>query len=373
MVAVPRLETERLILREWRRQDFDWYASMATDADVRRFIGGTQSRTDAWRTFAGIIGHWYLRGHSFWVVERKSDQVPVGALGVLRHESWPGLEVGWQLAREHWGKGYATEGARVAQDWAFATQPVDAVISCIDPENVESQRVAARLGNTRGRRIPIIFAGRNVEVDIWELKRSDWQKSGRKPPKVLSATELKPMPRIETERLIMREWRHEDIAPSVAMMADEMVTRYTVGSPQSPIDAWRSLTAIVGHWYLRGYGFWAIECKEDNKFIGRIGMWNPEGWPGLEVGWTLARPYWGKGYATEAARASMDFAFNTQPIDRLLSVIHVDNAPSQAVASRLGQEKGERRDLEWGGRTFPIDLWSITRKQWEANRTSPRG
>jgi len=55
----------------------------------------------------------------------------------------------------------------------------------------------------------------------------------------------------------------------------------------------------IGHWTLRGYGTWAVERKSDGAFIGRVGLINPEGWPGLEVGWTLGKPYWGQGYATE--------------------------------------------------------------------------
>ena len=369
--TIPRLETERLVLREWRNDDFEWFARLQADAEVKRFIGGVQNRIDAWRTFAGTIGHWYLRGHSFWLLERKSDGARLGSLGVLRHETWPGLEVGWNLAKEYWGHGYATEGARIAQDWAFATQPVDTIISCIDPENTDSQRVAQRLGNVKGRRLTMTMAAETFDVDVWELTRAQWQKAGRTAPKTVGTTELKPMPRIETERLILREWRQEDIAPAIAFMADADVTRYTVGAPQSPIDAWRGLTAIVGHWYVRGYGFWAVERKEDHKLVGRVGVWNPEGWPGMEVGWTLGRQFWGKGYATEAARASMDYAFTTQPIDKLLSVIHVDNTPSQKVAERLGETRGPRTELVFGGNTFPVEAWEITRERWLAGRAKP--
>jgi len=368
---IPRLETERLILREWRNDDFEWFVRLQADEEVKRFIGGVQNRIDSWRTFAGTIGHWYLRGHSFWIVERKSDGARLGSLGVIRHETWPGLEVGWNLERQYWGNGYASEGAALAQDWAFATQPVDKVISCIDAENVNSQRVAKKLGNVKGAPVTMTMGGETFTVDVWELTREAWQKQGRKAPVIAGTTELKPIPRIETERLILREWRHEDIAPSVAFMANEEVTRYTVGAPQSPMDAWRNLTAMVGHWYVLGYGMWAVERKEDGKFVGRVGLYNPEGWPGLEVGWTLGREFWGKGYATEAARASMDYAFETLPIEKLLSVIHVDNRPSQKVAARIGETRGARREITFGGKTFPVESWEITRERWLARRGQP--
>lgn len=173
------------------------------------------------------------------------------------------------------------------------------------------------------------------------------------------------IPRLETERLILREWRPADFEPLAGFLADPDVMRYLSGKPLSRPDAWRSMSMSIGHWFLRGHGVWAVERKSDGAFIGRIGLINPEGWPGLEVGWTLGKPYWGQGYATEAARASMNYGFLTQPVDRLISVIDPDNKPSQAVAQRLGETKGSRVQLTIAGETFTADVWSITREEWK--------
>jgi len=94
---------------------------------------------------------------------------------------------------------------------------------------------------------------------------------------------------------------------------------------------------LVGHWELRGYGHWAVEEKESGKFVGRIGFLNPEGWPGFEVGWTLAREFWGKGYATEGARRALDYAFHDLDKDHVISLIHPENKNSIKVAERLGE------------------------------------
>lgn len=362
---IPTLETERLILRPWRNEDVEYFYRIGADEEIRRYIGGVQGRNDSWRTFAAVRGHWYLRGHGFWAVERKDTGELIGALGVLRHETWPGLEIGWQLSKEHWGHGYATEGARAAQDWAFITQPVDSVISCVDPDNVNSQKVAKRLGNVKGRPVTMTLIGETFTVDVWEKHRADWERENRPAPNVIATTELKPMPRLETERLILREWRQEDIAPHIAMMGDAEVTRYTQGTPQSAIDAWRGLAAIVGHWYIRGYGFWAVERKSDGRFLGRVGLWNPEGWPGMEVGWTLAREAWGHGFAYEAGRASMDYAFRNFDIPKLYSVIHEINEPSKNVARRLGERQGAKLGITYGAKTYPCEAWEITRDEWE--------
>lgn len=173
------------------------------------------------------------------------------------------------------------------------------------------------------------------------------------------------IPVLETERLILRGWRPEDFDVLAAFMADADVMKYLSGSPVSRNDAWRSLAVMVGHWELRGYGMWAVERKSDGALIGRIGLLYPEGWPALEVGWTLGKDYWGHGYATEAASASMRYAFLTQKVDRVISCIDPDNKASQAVAARLGETKGPTQQLTVAGETFTVDIWSISRAEWE--------
>src|SRR5579871_3200222 len=172
------------------------------------------------------------------------------------------------------------------------------------------------------------------------------------------------IPRLETERLVLRAYTGDDFEPFATFMSDPDVMRYLTGHPLSRADAWRSLSSAIGHWTLRGYGTWAVERKEDRAFIGRVGMINPEGWPGLEVGWTLGRPYWGKGYATEAAAAAMNYGFLTQPVARIISCIDADNVASQEVAKRLGETRGDEAVLHIGGKKYPIDIWSITRDAW---------
>ena len=173
------------------------------------------------------------------------------------------------------------------------------------------------------------------------------------------------IPQLRTERLVLRGFRQDDFEIYARSQADPEVVRYTSGTPVSRVDAWRSLAIMIGHWTLRGYGMWAVERRSDRAFLGRVGLWNPEGWPGLEVGWSLGKEYWGQGYATEAAHAAMGYAFLTQDIPLLISVIDVDNLASQHVAERLGETRGEQRVIEYQGKSFTTDVWSISREEWE--------
>lgn len=175
------------------------------------------------------------------------------------------------------------------------------------------------------------------------------------------------IPRLETERLVLREWRAGDFDSLATFYADIETMRF-LGGVMERADAWRSLAAAIGHWQLRGYGTWAVERKTDGALVGRIGMINPEGWPALELGWTLGRPYWGQGYATEAAAVALDYAFMTQPVDRMISCIDPDNAASQSVARRIGETKGELRQLRVAGKDHPVDIWSIARGEWQRLR-----
>ena len=174
------------------------------------------------------------------------------------------------------------------------------------------------------------------------------------------------IPIIETERLRLRGWREDDLDVYAAFMADPEVMRF-LGGVVPRNDAWRSMSSVIGHWVLRGFGLWAVERKSDGALIDRVGVHCPEGWPGTEVGWTLARPYWGQGYATEAARASLDYGFRTTSLPKLISLIDPENLASQNVARRLGQTKGGKATMVLNKESFTTDVWEITRDRWSAN------
>jgi RimJ/RimL family protein N-acetyltransferase len=169
--------------------------------------------------------------------------------------------------------------------------------------------------------------------------------------------ELSSAPVLETERLRLRVLTEGDLDPFAAMSADPEVMRY-LGATGQPVDrrgAWRILAIMVGHWAFRGYGFFAMEDKATSAFVGRTGLWQPEGWPGLEIGWSVARERWGEGLATEAAVAVRDYAFGTMNVPRLISLIRPENTRSIKVAEKIGARFDLRMDFDGEALVYAID------------------
>jgi RimJ/RimL family protein N-acetyltransferase len=149
------------------------------------------------------------------------------------------------------------------------------------------------------------------------------------------------VPVLETTRLRLRPFTERDLDAYTAMMSEPEVCRYLGHGPLGREEAWRQIALFVGHEQLRGYTLQAAELRATGELVGRVGLWQPEGWPGLEVGWALALPAWGHGYATEAAAAWRDYAFDVLGAPEVCSIVHRDNAPSARVAERIGHRPVE--------------------------------
>jgi RimJ/RimL family protein N-acetyltransferase len=147
----------------------------AADPEATRHLGGVQPASTAWRGFLQIAGAWTIQGFAMFSVIEKSSGRWVGRLGPWMPQDWPGTEVGWGLARETWGRGYATEGATAAMDWAFDHLGWTDVIHCIGPENTASQNVARRLGSTLIRQARLPAPHDEFELDVWGQSREDWR------------------------------------------------------------------------------------------------------------------------------------------------------------------------------------------------------
>ncbi len=152
------------------------------------------------------------------------------------------------------------------------------------------------------------------------------------------------MANIETNRLNLRRWRDEDFEQFAEFYSDEESARY-VGGRKTLDEAWRHFALLIGHWQLKGFGYWLVEEKGSSDFVGGVGLWQSAGWPELELGYWLMPHHQGKGYAFEAAAKCKAYAKEVLQADSLVSYIDPSNAPSIKLAESLGAKYEQTIEL----------------------------
>ncbi len=170
-----RIETERLILRVPREEDFKDFCAYMGDEESARYIGGKMGPAPAWRGMASIAGSWALHGFGMFSFIEKSTGEWIGRGGPWRPAGWPGSEVGWGIVRSKWGQGYAREASSACMDFAVDVLGWNDIIHCIDPANVNSENLAKRLGSTNrgpGKLPPPLDS---YTINIWGQSAADWK------------------------------------------------------------------------------------------------------------------------------------------------------------------------------------------------------
>jgi RimJ/RimL family protein N-acetyltransferase len=155
-------------------------------------------------------------------------------------------------------------------------------------------------------------------------------------------------PALTTERLHLRMLQESDFDEYSAIHRDPDVTRYTARAHFDELDTWRHLAMILGHWVLRGFGMWGVFERNTNRLAGRAGFFQPATWPDFELGWTIGKEFWGRGYAPEAAKACLDHAFGEMKRPRVISLIDPENVASIRVAEKIGESLTDERFVTGG-------------------------
>jgi RimJ/RimL family protein N-acetyltransferase len=171
---------------------------------------------------------------------------------------------------------------------------------------------------------------------------------------------------LSTERLLLRQWRDDDLDVLVPMYADPEVMRYIAdGQTRTPEETAEHLQRMRRHWDEHGFGLFAAELKETGELVGWVGMavplFLPEVMPTVEIGWRLARKHWARGLATEGARAAMDFAFGEKGLDRLVSIREPDNVASGRIMEKLGMTVDRHTTVPGTGKA--VVVYAITKEQ----------
>ena len=183
------------------------------------------------------------------------------------------------------------------------------------------------------------------------------------------ATELAAL-EILTPRLLLRPLQMPDFEGWAAFMADPEATRF-LGGAQPRALAWRGFMTMAGAWHLQGFAMFSVIERSSQRWIGRLGAWMPDGWPGTEVGWGIIRDCWGRGYALEGATAAIDWAFDELGWSNVIHAIDSRNGASQAVARKLGSELTGTARLPAPIDTV-VELWGQSRATWRAMRKAAR-
>jgi len=176
---------------------------------------------------------------------------------------------------------------------------------------------------------------------------------------------------IETERLLLRRWREEDLDPYARICADPEVMRYIGGGATIARDRSEAqISHFVRHWDERGFGLWAVEERASGRFIGFVGLVRQDEWTEgehrMEVGWRLDRACWGQGLATEGAVTSVRYGFEELGLERIISIIQPENVASRRVAEKAGLTR--RGEARW--RDSDVVWYAVDRPDWEAARAN---
>ncbi len=176
------------------------------------------------------------------------------------------------------------------------------------------------------------------------------------------------IPTLVTERLILRSVTRGDLDACAAIWADPEFTRF-IGGPYDRHDVWHNLAAVAGCWLLEGVGPLSVVERASGQLVGRAGLWDEPGWPGVEAIWFIGRPWWGKGYAAEAGAASITWAFANRHIAEVVSSIQPANTASVRVAERLGMRRDRTEFLHGADHA----VYVVSRQVWESSLRSQPG
>ena len=176
-------------------------------------------------------------------------------------------------------------------------------------------------------------------------------------------------PMLESRRLVLRMQRSEDFERFAELLADENAAKH-IGGVLPRAAAWRRFLQMPGAWLVQGFAMFSVIEKASGRWVGMTGPWFPDGWPGTEVGWTFHPDVWGKGYATEAATAAIDWTFANLDWTEVIHSIDPDNDASIKLAERLGSSYLGPGQLPEPFADAKIGLWGQTRAQWLARRAA---
>ena len=161
------LETERLIFRQWKKEDYPAFAAFYSVKENALFVGGIKTPEASWRLMASYIGHYTLKGYSYLAVEEKQSGKLIGTIGLWNSDPWPEPELGYWLLPDSQGKGFGVEAGIAVKNYALDGLQLKSLVSYIDPLNEPSKKLALRLGATLDTTIQLLDFGSHEVYRYW--------------------------------------------------------------------------------------------------------------------------------------------------------------------------------------------------------------
>ena len=335
---IEHLETVRLALRRPKPEDARAYIAYYA-SNWRATHGPVMAAPRARRRFQSILDHWQTLGYGRFVVELRGLPGALGLVGPHWPASYPEAEITGQLwSCDVTGHGYGIEALRRVREHAYASLGWKTAVTYIHAENTGGAQTARKLG---ARIDPTVYAPAALDDHVTWRHPSPEELAGKvanaPARRKIARPRVTAAPVIRTSRLVLRPCRIEDFEPYAAFLASDRA-RFLHG-PHTRETAWQWFTDSIAHWPLFGYGGLMVEAG--GRLVGQVGITSGMRFPEPELGWLLFDGCEGRGYATEAALALRNFAYENAGLETLVSYCSLANAGSVAVAERLGARRDD--------------------------------
>ena len=376
MAGPTTLKTERLLLRPFELSDIDAVLEYASDPLWAKYHPGPYSRKRAEYTVAFAISTPRDRGAVFAVVY-DGRVIGLVSLNVDPEDRERKAELGYDIARNVWGRGLATEAASVVCDWGFREYALAKIFAGADARNRRSLRVMKKLGMTREavHRSGEVEDGERVDSVVYAVLRSEWTTSDNPlmpitvPPNEWKTAERSDLPELTTPRLVLRQFRPGDVDDVFGYANDPEWAEFLSGAPPQPYTRRNAEEFIAGRMLAPGRQFsWAIVLE--GAVVGDMTLRVDSKREGGEIGYSLAKAHWGRGLTAEAARAVVDWGFAERGLHRISSVADVRNRRSWRVMEKLGMRReglfrSHRKDRRPGYPRIDMVHYGLLREEWE--------
>ena len=376
MAGPTTLKTDRLLLRPFELSDIDAVLEYASDPEWATYHPGPYDRKRAEYTVASAISTPPDKGAVFAMVY---DGRVVGLVSLLvrSEDRIREAEFGYDLARDVWGRGLATEAASAICDWGFREYALAKIFAGAGARNRHSLRVTKNLGMTRESvlRSDEVVDGERLDSEIHSVLRSEWTGPGSPlpaitiPPNEWKTTERDDIPELTTPRLVPRPFRPGDVDDVFEYARDPEWAEFLLEVVPQPYTRRNAEEFIAGRMLAPGSEFsWAIVLE--GACAGGITLGVDSEHQNGDFGYSLAKAHWGRGLMAEAARAVVDWGFAERGLHRISSNADVRNRRSWRVMEKLGMRReglfrSHRKDPGPGSQRIDTVHYSLLREEWQ--------